>query len=398
MIDLQRKEDCCGCGACYDACTHKAIEWTVDEEGFSYPSVNRDLCIDCGLCNKVCPIINKDTIAFRNKENQPIVYGVHHKDENVQFSSTSGGAFWGLAEDYVKQGGYVSGAVFTEHYHVSHFITNNLDELKRIKGSKYCQSDCRGIYNKIWKLLIAGEKVMATGLPCQIAALHQFLHKDYDNLITVDLICHSVSSPMIFQKYIEGLESRYGSAISNYHPKNKEYGGWHRYAFKATFENGKVYYKNGNEDRYTKLFVGSDNICTRYSCFECPFKNVPQPSDITIGDFWGIELIDPAFDSPKGISKIVLNSPKGKEYFESLDSFVVKQYSVEESIYNNPPSHTMLETAKRPEENKRRQFFKDIQIMPFDQCVVKYYPEDKLLPIKRRVYSILRFVRNAFRK
>lgn len=397
MIDLQRKEECCGCGACYDACIHSAIEWIVDDEGFSYPRVNKDLCIDCGLCNRVCPIINKETIAFKNKDNQPIVYGVHHKDETIQLTSTSGGAFWGLAEDFVKRGGYVSGAVFTEHFQVAHFITNNLDELKRIKGSKYCQSDCRGIYKQIRKLLIGGEKVMATGLPCQIAALLQFLHKDYENLITVDLICHSVSSPMVFQKYIENLESRYGSRIVNYHPKNKEYGGWHQYAFKATFENGKVYYKNGNDDQYTKLFVGSDNICTRYSCFECPFKNVPQPSDITIGDFWGIERIDTSFDSPKGISKIVVNSPKGRRYFDSLDSFVVKGYDVEESIYNNPPSHTMLRAATRPDENKRRLFFKDLAVIPFDKCVLKYYPKDKWLPVKRIIHSIVNHVRKAIR-
>lgn len=394
MINIQRKEDCCGCGACFDACTHKAIIWKPDAEGFSYPLVDTSLCVDCGLCNNACPIINKNTIAFKNQGYTPAVYGVYHKNKDIQFSSTSGGAFWGLAEDFVKRGGYVSGAIFTNHYQVKHFVTNNLDELKRIKGSKYAQSDCRGIYKQIRKLLLSGEHVMATGVPCQIAALLQFLHKDYDNLITVDLICHSVPSPLVFEKYINWLEDKYCSRIVDYHPKNKEYGGWHDFAFKATFENGMVYHKNGNEDTYTKVFVGSNNICARYSCFECPFKNVPQPSDITIGDFWGIEIIDPSFDSPNGISKLVINSDKGKAFFEGLDCFNYSQYTVEESIYNNPPSYTMLMAAQRPDEKKRKGFMNDIHNKPFDLCVEKYCCDSYYLRIKKR---LIRYVRNLFK-
>lgn len=396
MIDIKRKEECCGCGACYDACTHQAIEWTTDEEGFSYPTVNHDKCVNCGVCNRVCPIINKKSIAFRNKDYLCVVYGVYHKDIAVQFTSTSGGAFWGLAENFVKQGGYVSGAIFTDHFHVSHYITNDLRELQRIKGSKYCQSDCRGQYKQIRELLVAGEKVMATGLPCQIAALLQYLHKDYDNLITVDLICHSVSSPMVFSKYIDWLEKNYSSEIVNYHPKNKEYGGWHHFAFKATFANGTVYHANGNNDKYTRLFVGADNICARYSCFECPFKHIPQSSDITIGDFWGIDRIDPEFDSSNGISKLVINSKKGKNYFDGLDCFIYKTYTVEESIYNNPPSYTMLEAAKRPNEHRRQMFMRDIHTLSFDKCVSKYYPDERLLPLKKIIRLLFKYARKLF--
>lgn len=398
MINIIRKEDCCGCGACYDACTHNAIRWQVDEEGFFYPSINYSLCVDCGLCNRVCPIENKDIVAFKNKGYTPYVYGVYHNNKDVQFTSTSGGAFWGLAENFVKRGGYVSGAIFYNHFHIKHYITNNIVELKKLKGSKYAQSDCRGMYKVIKELLVAGEKVMATGLPCQIAALYQYLHKEYENLITVDLICHSVASPMVFEKYINYLENLYNSSIIEYHPKNKEYGGWHQYAFKAKFANGDLYHKNGNDDLYTRLFVGSNNICSRYSCYKCPFKNIPQPSDITIGDFWGIDKIDPLFDSPNGISKVVINSEKGKQYFKSLNCFESKQFTVEESIYNNPPSYTMWTSAVRPNEIRRRKFMMDIYNMPFDKCVKKYCPESRIIIIKKKLFPLFNYARNVFRK
>jgi coenzyme F420-reducing hydrogenase beta subunit len=396
MIDIKRKEECCGCGACYDSCNSNAIVWMTDEEGFSYPSVNRDVCTDCGLCERVCPIINKTSLIDRHKDYSPTVYGVYHKDDEIRVSSTSGGAFWGLAEGFVKTDGYVSGAIFHDHFHVRHYLTNDLEELKKIKGSKYVQSDCRGIYRQIKKILMSGGKVMATGLPCQIAALHQYLGKEYENLITVDLICHSVPSPMVFERYISYLEDKYGSTVAKYHPKNKEYGGWHKYAFKATFENGKVYHKNGYDDKYVKAFVGSDNICARPSCFECPFKNVPQPSDITIGDFWGIDKIDPSFDSPKGVSKIVVNSAKGAMYFDGLNSFESRQYDVDVSIYNNPPSYTMLRAVNRPDAQRRSSFMKDVKEIPFDKCISKYYPVDRTKKFKDSIFKIKRYVRSFF--
>ena len=306
MINISRKEDCCGCGACFDACVKHAIIWEEDPEGFSYPHVDTSLCVDCGLCNKVCPIENSADINERNKHFKPIVLGAYHKDDKVRFTSTSGGAFWGLAESWVKNGGYVAGAVFYDHFKIHHIVTNSFEELQKIKGSKYAQSDCRGMYREISKLLRAGEKVMATGLPCQMAGLKQYLRKDYENLLIVDLICHSVTSQWPFQLYIQDLEKKFGSTITSFHPKNKEDGGWHRFAFKATFENGQVYSKHASQDYFCLISYGT-NILARPSCFECHYKHVPQPSDITIGDFWGIENIDSTWDSPQGVSKIILN-------------------------------------------------------------------------------------------
>jgi len=377
MINLLRKEDCCGCGACFDACAYKAIEWKDDDEGFSYPVFNSALCRDCGLCNKVCPFINSDSINKENGDFSPIVLGAYHKDEVIRFTSTSGGAFWGLAEAFIKSGGFVAGAIWTEDFHVVHYVTNELKELERIKGSKYVQSDCRGLYKKIRSLLRKGKKIMATGVPCQMAALRQFLHKDYDNLIVVDLICHSVPSPLAFQKYKGYLERSYKSQMLIYHPKNKEYGGWHNFAFKANFANGKVYSLNGCDDLFTRIFVGSGNILSRPSCYECHFKHFPQPSDITIGDFWGIEFIDPTFDSPNGVSKIILNNQKGKTYYESLSCFVNKYYDTETSVYKNWRSSSMIKTIPRPNMQKRKQFVSDLKTMEFQACMNKHFPKNK---------------------
>lgn len=368
MINIQRKEDCCGCGACYDACAKNAIVWEPDYEGFSYPRVDTSRCVDCGLCNKVCPIENSETISKRNKDFKPVVLGAYHKDEDIRFTSTSGGAFWGLAESWVRQGGYVAGAIFSDHFKVKHIVTNDINELKKIKGSKYCQSDCRGMYKEISVLLKAGEKVMATGLPCQMAGLRQYLRKDYDNLLVVDLICHSVPSPMVFQKYIEYLEKQYGSNVVKYHPKNKELGGWHNFSFKAYFEDGQIYHQN--LDSYTS--VAFSNIVSRYSCFECHFKHYPQASDINIGDFWGIENVDKSFDSPKGLSKIMINSQRGQNYFNSLTCFNTREYDAQLAIYDNKrawPQHT---PTKRCDEVKRNKFFDSLYKSGFIFAVHQY--------------------------
>lgn len=384
MINITRKEDCCGCGACFDACSMKAIVWEADCDGFSYPRVDTSKCVDCGLCNKVCPIENSESINHHNDGFTPIVLGAYHKDENIRFTSTSGGAFWGLAEEWVNRGGYVAGAVFHDHFKVKHIVTNDIQELQRIKGSKYCQSDCRGMYREIAKLLRSGEKVMATGLPCQMAGLRQYLRKDFENLLVVDLICHSVPSPLLFEKYIDYLEKKYKSPVIKYHPKNKELGGWHHFSFKAYFQNGKIYHQNS--DLYTH--VAFDSIMARYSCFECHYKNIPQPSDITIGDFWGIENVDASYDSPNGVSKIMANSKKGLEYINSLSCFDMREYAIKEGVLDNKRAWPQLRPAKRCNEKLRERFVCNLHSKSFQYTVNDYLlPETSLL---RRIYKCIK--------
>lgn len=392
MIIITRKEDCCGCGACYDACAKQAIVWETDEEGFSYPRVDLDKCVNCGLCNKVCPIENSEALNSRNKESNPLVLAAYHKDENIRIMSTSGGAFWGLAESWVKEGGYVAGAIFYEHFKIRHVVTNDPEELQKIKGSKYAQSDCRGMYREIARLLKSGEKVMATGVPCQMAALRQYLRKDYDNLLVVDLICHSVTSQLPFQIYIKELEKEYHSEMVSFHPKSKEDGGWHHFAFKATFANGKTYLKHAGEDNFCRLSYGT-NLLARYSCYECHYKHFPQPSDITIGDFWGIENIDSSWDSPHGLSKIILNTEKGIRYMEALSSMVTKPYDVESSVFNNPRSRSMLKSVPRCDMDKRIAFVRDLNKKGLNYSMHKHvYKTNSIIRrIINKIKNVARF-------
>lgn len=388
MINITRKEDCCGCGACFDACSKQAIVWEADCEGFSYPRVDTSKCVDCGLCNKVCPIENSESINQHNDGFTPIVLGAYHKDEDIRFNSTSGGAFWGLAEEWVKRGGYVAGAVFYDHFKVKHIVTNDMQELQRIKGSKYCQSDCRGMYREIAKLLRSGEKVMATGLPCQMAGLRQYLQRDYDNLLVVDLICHSVPSPLLFEKYIDHLEKKYKSPVVKYHPKNKELGGWHHFSFKAYFEDGQIYHRTN--DLYTSIAFANGHIMSRYSCFECRYKHFPQPSDITIGDFWGIENIDKSFDSPNGVSKIILNNAKGAAFLQTLNCLETKEYDIDTSVYNNPRAWSQVKVLPRCASQEREQFVHDLHHHSFEYSVLKYtLPSDTL---KQRINKLIKLL------
>jgi coenzyme F420-reducing hydrogenase beta subunit len=321
MIQIKCKEDCVGCGACHDICPKSAISFVTDEEGFWYPIVDADKCVDCGLCDKVCPIINSEELNKTNID-QPIVFSAYNSNPEVRFLSTTGGIYSALAEKMFEQGGYIGGAVWTENLQVKHIVSNKPEDLLRLRGSKYLQSDSTGLFKEIKGLLIKGEKVLVCGCPCQMAALRAFLQKEYENLIVVDFICCSINSPKVFKEYIKSMETEYGSKVINYHPKNKEYGGWHNFAFKATFADGQIYVKRRTEDDFTHCFIGS-HVAARPSCFECHYKSVPRVADITIADFWGIEKVNPEMDSPHGTSVVLLNNEKGRLFFNLLGNKVI---------------------------------------------------------------------------
>ena len=281
MIDVKNKIDCCGCQACGDVCHAGAISFHSDNEGFWYPEVDKDKCTDCHLCEKICPVLNIDALRHHNKS-APKVFGGYNKHIVIRFDSTSGGVFSLLAQAMYKQKGYVSGAIYTDEFKVVNFISDDKKDLKRLRSSKYVQSNADGLYRRIKSLLESGEKVLACGSPCQMAALRGFLLKDYDNLIIVDFLCRATNSPKVYEKYKESLEARYGSKIVAIKDKNKDHG-WHSLARKITFENGQVYYGEGHEDDYRRGYHA--NVFERPSCYECKFKGIPRISDITLGDF-----------------------------------------------------------------------------------------------------------------
>lgn len=387
-IGLRKQQDCCGCSACVDICGNNAIELETDSEGFWYPRVKQELCSDCGLCEQVCPQLHVADLKEGQRED-PVVYAAYHKDHALRRESTSGGLFSALANEMYDRGGYVGGAVYTEEFAAKHIVSRNRDDLLRIRGSKYFQSDMTGLFRRIREILVAGEQVLVCGAPCQMAGLRRYLRSEYEKLITVDFICLGINSPKIFRRYLESLERRYGAKITSVQAKNKDLG-WRSLAHKITFSDGRVYLREGRKDDFVRGFITAHCYC-RPACYECKYKGVPRVSDITLGDFWGIENVDKAMDDDMGTSAVLLNTQKGIAYFESVKkSIVSKKVALSDVAPGNPAltSSVVLPTINR------HQYYEDVDKLPFDVVARKYYPFEGTLSakVRRRLKSIGRMV------
>ena len=371
MINITDKEQCCGCNACGDICPKQTISFLCDNEGFWYPQVDKSKCVECGLCEKVCPILNMDKVKSAEKLDPPKVVGGYHKNIAIRFDSTSGGVFSALANAMYKDGGYVSGAIQNEDLTVCNFISNDKHDLAKLRSSKYVQSSAIGLYKKIETLLKNGEKVLACGSPCQMGALRSYLRKEYDNLIIVDFLCRATNSPKAYRKYMEMLESQYGGKVVYVKAKNKDHG-WHSLARKVVFDNGKEYYGEGHDDHYRRGYHW--NMYERPSCYDCKFKEIPRNSDITLGDFWGIEKVAPDLEQNLGTSMVMLNTPKGEKFFEKIrNKLECRNFTLEDILYGNRPA--LLEPIKYPNID-RKAMFEDMDKMPFDEVAKKYFPEE----------------------
>lgn len=384
MIDIKSKVNCCGCNACGDVCPTNAIAFETDFEGFWYPKVNIDKCINCGLCEKTCPMIHKADGVVRYKT--PIVYAAYAKDEEIRIDSTSGGIFSMLAQEAYRRNEYVGGAIYNEDHTVSQIVSKDPAKLEELRSSKYLQSNAVGVFKEIKNLLKTQQRVLFCGTPCHIQALYRFLgNKDVDNLITIDFICRGVNSPKAFISYMKMLEKQYGAKAEKIKFKAKEWG-WHRFSMRVNFENGKEYCKDRYHDLFFIGYLQSGNF-TRPSCYECPFKGFPQKSDITLADFWGIENIDKEMDQDKGTSLVLVNSDKGKKLFEDISSNIVyKQFTIEEARRGNPAMDLSLHNVG----TNRNKFFDDLEKYPFDIVAKRNFP---LPSLKRKLYSKLRKLR-----
>ncbi|MDD6200649.1 MAG: polysaccharide pyruvyl transferase family protein [Firmicutes bacterium] len=305
-------DQCTGCGACYNKCPVNAIQMKEDRKGFLAPVIDSGTCVHCGLCAKHCPVLNKGYIR-QYKEAKPDCYAVM-ADDKIRKHSSSGGMFTVLAEYVLQKGGLVCGAAYSEDYlSVSHILTDNKDDLQRIRGSKYVQSSTGLTYQAVETALKAGRWVLYTGTPCQIAGIRSFLKKDYDHLILIDIVCHGVPSPKVYRKYIQ--EKARGKRLIKSDFRDKSFWGWGT-ATSFTFEDGSTYRGDCYRDEYWRAFLGG--LSTRECCGKCEYANIARIGDFTIGDFWGVGTLSKACDDGQGTSLLLVNSQKAKALMPTL--------------------------------------------------------------------------------
>lgn len=379
MIEIKTKKDCCGCYACYNICPKECITMESDNEGFWYPKIDKDKCINCNLCKKICPIINKPNGSLYEKKS----YAVFNKNEKIRLESSSGGIFSLLAEYVINNHGNVYGAVFDEDFNVKHIKITSLQDIELLRGSKYVQSKINDIFKSIKFDLKNNKIVLFTGTPCQIAGLKSFLQKKYDNLILMDIVCHGVPSPLVWQQYIDELKQNYKQDIKSIYFRDKSTG-WKTYSVKFLFD--KDEYKNfGFKDIYMKGFL--NDIYLRPSCYNCKFKGIERVSDITVADFWGIENILPKMDDDKGTSLIVIHSEKGKQLFDKLsETMIINEVDLNEAIKYNP---SMIKSVKYNE--KRNSFFAELSSgKELTDLIRKYTKISFEKRVKNKIKSIIK--------
>lgn len=321
------KEECTGCSACLNICPVNCIKFSQDKEGFNYPIIDYKKCIKCGRCQKICPVGKK----IKNKI-QTKVYAIRAKND-IRQKSSSGGVFGVIATSILNEKGIVYGASFDDKFNLKHIRIKNKKDLNKLQGSKYLQSNLNNIFKEVKKDLETNVKVLFSGTPCQIKGLKQFLTKNYENLITVDVVCHGVPSPSVFEKYKEYLEEKNNSKIIDYQFRNKEFG-WKRFSTKISFQNGHIISETFDKNIYMKGFLR--NLYLRKSCYSCTSNNFTSTSDITLADYWGIDEIDSSLDDDKGTSLVLVNSNKGEKILENIKfELEVKETDLSRAIKYN---------------------------------------------------------------
>lgn len=319
MINIQDKEKCCGWTACASICPKKCIEMKPDFEGFVYPIVDRSNCVNCGLCEKVCPILNTRDINNWTRTS----FIIRAKETDVLMDSTSGGFFTPIAREILSRGGVVCGAAYNDDFTVSHLIIDTAENIEQklssFRGAKYVQSSMEGVFQKIENYLKKNRMVLFVGTTCQVSGLCAFLRKDYANLICIDLVCHGTPFPKLWQKYLDYQRAKYHSSITKVYFRYKTYG-YHSGTMRIEFKNGKIYHGSARVDYMLKSFF--QEISSRPSCYECAFKRLERCSDFRVYDCWhASELCSDIQDDDKGYTNVIIQSEKGLKLLKSLESY-----------------------------------------------------------------------------
>ncbi|MBR2491332.1 MAG: Coenzyme F420 hydrogenase/dehydrogenase, beta subunit C-terminal domain [Ruminiclostridium sp.] len=361
---LASRKLCTGCTACKFVCDAEAISMVSDQDGFYYPVVELSLCQGCMRCEEACPVIS----PLKSEQQEPLAYLAFSKNENIRKNSSSGGMFSLLAEDVLGEGGSVFGCVMTDDFFGAHHVeVRNAQDLEKLRGSKYLQSDLEDVFQQVKKRLLQGEKVLFSGTPCQIAGLQKYLGDNpRENLLAVDVICHGVPSPFVWKCYLRSKEKKYGGTAVKVSFRNKEFG-WKNFSLAIMFSNGERYNAQVAEDPYLRGFI--QNHYLRESCFQCPFRGNHYHSDITLGDFWGIDQIYPDINDDAGISLVVAHTKKGVDSITCMDNRAfIAPAEFNDALRANP---SYFSSPKKPPV--RAFVLKDVRSSPDIEMILEKY-------------------------
>lgn len=368
-----QKERCAGCTACASVCPVGAIQMQPDAQGFSYPHIDADKCITCHRCEKACYYVSGLPASTHSHVQE--CYAAWRAQYAARRVSQSGGIGAALAEHILARGGIVYGAAFDEQFVVRHQRYTDIETAAALRGAKYVQSDLEGIFQQVKTDIRGGGDILFFGTPCQIAGLKKFLAKEYENLWLVDLICHGVPSPRIWQEYLTWLTQQHrGETLEVVRIRDPQFG-WHSNQANFCFR-GKWFASND----YNNLY--GCGIMLRSTCYACPFTNLTRMGDLTIGDCWGIEQVDPALDQAAGVSIVLANSTRGKALFDALPDIVRHAIPIEK--VRQP--QLRYPTPRHP---RSKEFWQDAAVLSMDKLLFRYVRGGYLGSLKRLLRPIL---------
>lgn len=366
MIKINDKKLCCGCEACKWSCPKKCIEMVRDEEGFLYPLVDADKCVNCGICTSVCPMINNEDSLSSTNDNTFAAFSNCEKREE----SSSGGIFNNLAQRVISLGGIVYGVKMREDFKGDEYCRiDSMNYIDALLGSKYIEAEDNSVFFRVKSDLDENCTVLFSGTPCKIFGLKKYLNKEYENLICVDLVCHGVPSSLVWRKHLDYIQNKYKSKLTNVSFRSKK-NGWNNYGMKYEFNN-KSYFVDKWSDYYMILFL--KNLDLRPSCYSCPFKG-KSDADITLGDYWGIQSFFPNLNDDKGISAVITRSNKGNALIQELS--LMHEINLIESDFDDFISYNTAAISSTSRPSERNGFFSDLNDIGYKKTIKKYVYND----------------------
>lgn len=385
---------CTGCSLCAQICPHQAIQMESSDEGYLFPVVESSLCTDCGICTKICPVLTGREARSNFTQS---VYACQALDKDLLIEATAGGLFPVLSRYILSNGGVVFGAAYDKNMRVVHSPAYSMEQIKSFSGSKYVQSDISAVFSEIRKYLIQQRYVLFSGTPCQVDAINRYC-KDISTkkLYTIDVVCYGVPSPKLFRDFLDTLEEKYKKKVTDFRFRDKHTHGW-SHTTVITFQNKDGTYESIEEENHTKIpyykmFGYRD--CYRTSCYQCQYNTLQRVSDITTGNFWGIEKISQTFNTALGVSMVILNTEQGRYLFENIKrELTCESHSIDEAIRAN---EALICGSK---ETKRRDAIYRYYIKHgFAKMYKKYYTHDWKRGLRMQASNVKQHVMKMLQK